>query len=432
MPSPKRRRFSPRENPVAGEAGWDSLFQSLGRMEIVLLVGAVLLLLVLIYTIQTILSPFLVLGAIIYLVYPMRGYRLARSVMWLSIILFSLWFVSSISNILAPFLVAMVIAYILNPIVDLFQGWKVPRWVSSLILILLFVGAIALVLFLVLPIAVAQFEGVLDTVSSLVANFRTWVWDSHTMHALERYGISAEELQKTLANSLTPRIEDILKGILEGSLSVVSSVSKLVTQIFYVFLVPFLTFYILTDFPKIGHRFRMLFPKKIREQVGDYMERADDLIGHYMRGVLTVAILQGIIISIIFSVMDIKYALLLGLLAALLDLVPYFGLLTILIISCVVASFSEPPIIPKVIFAIGSIGFLHLAEVVFLSPKFIGGRVGLHPLLIILSLLVFAYLLGFVGLIVAVPATALILLFVRDWDDRRHGIVHRPSSHSVT
>jgi predicted PurR-regulated permease PerM len=199
-----------------------------------------------------------------------------------------------------------------------------------------------------------------------------------------------------------------------------------------VFLVPFLTFYILTDFPKIGHRFRLLFPRKIRDRVGDYMERADDLIGHYLRGVLTVAVLQGIIISVIFSVMDIKYALLLGLLAAILDLVPYFGLLTILIMSCIVATFSEPPIIPKVIFAIGSIGFLHLAEVVFLSPKFIGGRVGLHPLLIILSLLVFAYFLGFVGLIIAVPATALILLFVRDWEDRRRGIVHRPSSHGVT
>ena len=431
MASSKRRRFAARENPLTGEGGWDSLFQSLGRMEVVLLVGAVMLLLVLIYTIQGILSPFLILGAIIYLVYPMRGYRIARSVMWLSIILFALWFVSSISSILAPFIVALILAYILNPIVDVFEGWKVPRWVTSLVLILLLVGAIALVLFLVLPIAVAQFEGVLETLSKLVASFRNWVWNSQSMHALERYGISAEELQNTLAKSLTPRVEDILKELLKGSLNIVSSVSKVVTQLFYVFLVPFLAFYILTDFPKIGHRFRLLFPRKVRDQVADYMERADDLIGHYLRGVLTVALLQGIIISIIFSVMDIKYALLLGLLAAILDLIPYFGLLTILVISVIVATFSDPPTLPKIIFAIGSIGFLHLAEVVFLSPKVIGGRVGLHPLLIILSLLVFAYFLGFVGLIIAVPATALILLFVRDWEERRRGIVHRPSSHTV-
>lgn len=431
MASSRRQRTSPRGGVAPGGTGWSSLFQSLGQMELVLLTGAFLLLLVLIYTIQSIVSPFLVLGAILYLVFPLRAYRLARNIMWLSIFLFSIWFLHSISDILAPFLVALALAYILHPIVDLFEKWKIPRWVSSLILILLFVGAIALVLFLVLPIAVAQFQGVLDAVSGLVGDFRNWVWNSNTMHALERYGISAEELKNTLAGSLTPRIEDILKGILQGSLTVVSSVSKVVTQIFYVVLVPFLTFYILTDFPKIANRFRMLFPRKIRDQVGDYMERADDLIGHYLRGALTVAVLQGIIISLLFSVMDIKYALLLGLLGAILDLVPYFGLLTILILSSIVATFSEPPVIPKVVFAIGSIGFLHLAEVVFLSPKFIGGRVGLHPLLIILSLLVFAYFLGFVGLIVAVPATALIQLFVRDWEDRRRGIVHSASSRNV-
>lgn len=431
MPSSRRRRLASKDRPRVGEAGWDSLFQSLGRIEIVLLVGAFLLLLVLIYTIQSIVTPFLVLGAILYLVYPMKGYKLARTIMWLSIILFSIWFVHSISDILAPFVVALLFAYVLNPVVDLFEGWKVPRWVSSLILILLFIGCVALILFFVVPIAVAQFEGVLDNVSRLVGDFRNWVWDSKTMHVLERYGISADELRSTLASSLTPRAEDILKGLLQGMLSVVSSMSKVVTQIFYVFLVPFLTFYLLTDFPKIAHRFRMLFPRRIRDQVGEYMERADDLIGHYLRGALTVALLQGIIISVLFSIMDIKYALLLGLLAAILDLIPYFGLLTIMVLSMIVASFSEPPIIPKVIFAIGSIGFLHLAEVVFLSPKLVGGKVGLHPLLIILSLLVFAYFLGFVGLIVAVPVTALILLFVRDWEARRRGTMNPQSSHTV-
>ncbi len=431
MPSSTRRQFSTRERPRVGEAGWDSLFQSLGRLEIVLLVGAFLLLLVLIYTIQSIVTPFLVLGAILYLVYPMRGYKLARSIMWLSIILFSIWFVHTISEILAPFVVALLFAYVLDPVVDLFEGWKVPRWVSSLVLILLLIGGVALILFFVVPIAVAQFEGVLDNVSKLVGDFRNWLWDSNTMHVLERYGISADELKSTLASSLTPRIEDVLKGLLQSILGVVTSVSKVVTQIFYVFLVPFLTFYLLTDFPKIAHRFRMLFPKRIRDQVADYMERSDDLIGHYLRGALTVALLQGIIISVLFSVMDIKYALLLGLLAAILDLIPYFGLLTIMVLSVIVASFSEPPIIPKVVFAIGSIGFLHLAEIVFLSPKLVGGRVGLHPLLIILSLLVFAYFLGFIGLVVAVPVTALILLFVRDWEARRRGGITPQSSRTV-
>jgi predicted PurR-regulated permease PerM len=175
----------------------------------------------------------------------------------------------------------------------------------------------------------------------------------------------------------------------------------------------------------------MLFPKAKRDVIADYMQRADDLIGHYLRGALTVALLQGIVISVLFSIMDIKYALLLGLLAAILDLVPYFGLLTIMVLSAIVATFSEPPILMKVIFALGSIGFLHLLEVVFLSPRIVGGRVGLHPLLIILTLLVFMYFLGFIGLLIAVPATALVLLFVRDWEARRRGVASPQSSHNV-
>ena len=131
---------------------WDSVFASLGRIEIVLLIGGVLLLLVLIYTIHTILSPFLALGSILFILFPLRRYVLARNLMWLAIILFTLWFLDSVSTILAPFIVSMIFAYMLNPVVDLFQSWKIPRWVSSLILILLFISGITLILFFVLPI----------------------------------------------------------------------------------------------------------------------------------------------------------------------------------------------------------------------------------------------------------------------------------------
>lgn len=136
------------EPKVKQNVRWDSLFASLGRIEVVLLVGGMLLLLVLIYTIHEILSPFLALGAILFILFPLRRYVLARNIMWLAIILFGPWFLNSISNILAPFIVSLVFAYMLNPVVDLFQTWRIPRWVSSLVLILLFITSITLVLFL--------------------------------------------------------------------------------------------------------------------------------------------------------------------------------------------------------------------------------------------------------------------------------------------
>ncbi|MEX0602625.1 MAG: AI-2E family transporter, partial [Bacteroidota bacterium] len=128
------------------------------------------------------------------------------------------------------------------------------------------------------------------------------------------------------------------------------------------------------------------------------------------------------LVTLLFSMFGIKYALLLGILAGLLDLVPYFGLIITMIISALVALLSEEPVVTKVISAVGTIGVLHLLEVTFISPRIVGARVGMHPLLIILSLLVFAYFLGFIGLLVAIPITALMILLVREWESSRRGI----------
>jgi len=412
----------PEPNMETLDTHWDSLFQSLGRIEIVLLIGAILLLLVLIYSIQSVISPFLLLGAILFLLYPLRGYNLAKKIMWLSIILFGIWFVSSISSLLAPFVVSLVLAYVLNPIVERFEGWRVPRWVTSMILILILLGLIILFFFLVLPVVLTQVEGILDSLSRLLVDFNTWVWNNSIVKALERYGVSADEVRNTVTSQFTPKLEDILKNLVRGLLVLSSSISNLVTQIFYVILVPFLTFYILTDLPKIRQRFVLLFSHRLRDKVESYLRSADEVIGLYLRGAITVALMQGIIIATLFSIVGIKYALMLGVIAAILDLIPYFGLIVTMVLAVIVAMFSDPPVLPKVLFALGSIEALRIFETMYLSPRIVGSKVGLHPLLVIFSILVFFYFLGFPGLLIAVPTTALIIVFVKDWEATRKGI----------
>jgi predicted PurR-regulated permease PerM len=401
---------------------WDSLFQSLGRMEIVLLIGAILLLLVLIYSIQVVLSPFLLLGAILFLLYPLRGYNLAKKIMWLSIILFGIWFVSSISSLLAPFAVSLVLAYVLNPIVERFEKWSVPRWVTSMILILILLGLIVLFFFLVLPVVLTQVEGILDSMSKLITDFNSWIWNSSMVKALEKYGVSADEVRNTITSKFMPKLEDILKDLVRGLLLLASSISNLVTQIFYVVLVPFLTFYILADLPKIHYRFTMLFSHRDRDRVELYLKTADEVIGLYLRGAVTVALMQGVIIATIFSIVGIKYALMIGVIAAILDLIPYFGLIVTMVLAAIVTMFSDPPVLPKVLFAALSIESLRIFETMYLSPRIVGSKVGLHPLLVIFSILVFFYFLGFLGLLIAVPTTAVIITFIKEWEATRKGI----------
>jgi len=415
-----RQEKGPKEERT--EERWDVLFRSLGRIEIVMLVGAILLLLVLIYTIQSILSPFLLLGAILFLLYPLRGYDLAKKIMWLSGILFGIWFLVNISAVLAPFVVSLVLAYVLSPIVDGAERWKIPRWITSLLLILLLVGVVTLILFFVLPVALAQFEGILNSLSAVFSDFNKWMVSGDLVKALQRYGISPDEVRNTLQTYFTPKLEDILKNILRWMLVALSSLSGVVTQIFYVVLVPFLTFYLLTDLPKIGHRLLMLFPSRHRGRVEEYLTLADHVIGLYLRGVLTVAFMQGLLVFLLFSLVGIKYSLMLGVIAAALDLVPYFGLIVTMVLAGIVATFSDPPVLPKVLFALGSIEVLRIFETMYLSPRIVGSKVGLHPILIIFSILVFFHFLGFVGLLIAVPSTALIILFVREWEAGKRGV----------
>jgi predicted PurR-regulated permease PerM len=404
------------------DTGWNSLFQSLGRIEVISLVGAILLLLVLIYFIRSTLSPFLLLGAIIFLLYPLRGYSLAKKIMWLSVILFGVWFAVHILSILAPFVFSLVLAYVLSPIVERCERWGISRWVTSLILILLLLGVITLVFFFVLPVVVRQFEGILDSLSRIIVDFNSWIWNSSIIKTLERYGFSADEVRTTLTSQFAPKLEDILKNLLQGLLLLASSISNLVTQIIYVVLVPFLTFYILNDLPKIRHRFLMLFAHQFRDRVEDFLKSADQVIGLYLRGIITVALVQGIIVGTLFTIVGIKYALMLGVIAAILDLVPYFGLIITMVLAVIVAAFSDPPVLPKVLFALGSIEALRMFETMYLSPRILGSKVGLHPLVVIFSILVFFNFLGFIGLIVAVPTTALIILLVRDWEANQRGI----------
>lgn len=424
--SAKRRpqRVRPRVEPQvdALDTHWDSLFQSLGRIEIVLLIGAILLLLVLIYSIQSVLSPFLLLGAILFLLYPLRGYSLAKKIMWLSVILFGIWFVSSISSLLAPFAVSLVLAYVMNPIVERFEQWGVPRWVTSMILILILLGLIVLFFFLVLPVVLTQVEGILDSLSKLIVDFNAFVWNSSMVRALEKYGVSGDEVRNTITSQFTPKLEDILKNLVRGMLLLASSIGNLVTQIFYVVLVPFLTFYLLSDLPKIRHRFTMLFAQRYRDRVESYLNTADEVIGLYLRGAVTVALLQGVIIATIFSIVGIKYALMIGVVAAILDLIPYFGLIITMALAALVSMFSDPPVLPKVLFAILSIESLRIFETMYLSPRIVGSKIGLHPLLVIFSILVFFYFLGFLGLLIAVPTTALMITFVKEWEAMRKGM----------
>ena len=389
------------------------------KVEAIIFTAGIVLFLFLIYTVRIIASPFIILGAILFLLYPLRLHVMARNIMWLSALLFSLWFLYSIVGILAPFALALLFAYILHPLITKAETWGIPRWASSLVIIVCVIAVLTVVALLVLPIAFNQFSGILDAASVIANDFTNWMFSNRMEVSLRRYGISTQQLRDLLTTNFAPRLEIIMKGLLEGTFGLVSGLSTVVTRIVNMVIIPFLAFYVLKDFPLIRHRVKMFLPRSKRARASDSYARIDELLGRYIRGAITVAAINAVLVTFFFSVFGIQYPLVLGIVAGVLDLIPYFGLIIMLVLSVIVASFSPSLVAGHMILAASTIGALHIFEAAVLSPKIIGSKVGIHPLLLILSLLVFSFFLGFIGLLIAVPTTAIIVMLVREWELRK-------------
>ena len=142
-------------------------------------------------------------------------------------------------------------------------------------------------------------------------------------------------------------------------------------------------------------------------------------MGKYFRGAILVAVIQGTISGIVLWLAGVEYAIVLGLMTAALDFIPYVGLAVSLLVASIVALFSGGAVGTKVLVVVIMYLSQKIFEAAFLGPKILGSHVGVHPVLLILSLLVFGYFMGFLGLLIAVPVTALLIAGVKEWESAR-------------
>jgi len=393
--------------------------QSHTRTETLLLIAGLLLLLAFGYSINSVLSPFVFAGALIFLLYPIRHTPVAGRMLRLTVILFVFWFFYSILPLLTPFIIAFLLAYMLDPLITRLEQRRVPRWASSLVVVLLLIGIVVGAMIFIMPVVIQQFEGIIDAVTRIVNDFAEKVKSGEIFTALSRFGIPVERSQEFISTQISPRLESILKTLFEGIFGFVSGFSTVVLQLVNIVIIPFLLFYILKDLPTFLKWCTSILPPSRRENLLDLGRRVDVLIGRYLRGAVLVAIIQGIISGVALWIIGVNYALVLGIMTGLLDLIPYVGLLTSLIVSSIVAIFSGGAVVSKVAAIVVVFLSQKLLEATVLGPKIIGSQVGLHPVLLILCLLVFGFFLGFVGMLIAVPATALIIVGFKEWEKSR-------------
>jgi len=387
--------------------------------EIVTLLVATILLCALGYSVSPVLSPFVLLASLIFLLYPLRHDLLPGRMIWLAVFLFSLWFLYELLAVLAPFAIAFLIAYILNPFATRLSQKGLSRWLSALFVVFLFLAIATLVFVFAVPFAVEQFQSIIVGISQIANDLTVMAESGALFEGAARFGIPVENLRAFISKDILPKLQGSLTALFEGVFGVVTSISSLAMHVINLVIIPFLVFYLLMDFPVVIGRFASLVPVRKRAGIIAMAEKADAVLGRYFRGAIIVALIQGTLSAVALGLMGVQYALILGIMTALLNFIPYVGLLTSLVVSSIVALFSGDPVTAKVVGVVVLYISQKILEATVLGPKIIGTQVGLHPVLLILCLLVFGHFLGFIGLLIAVPASALILAAFRDWEEKR-------------
>lgn len=317
-------------------------------------------------------------------------------------------------TVLAPFMVGLVLAYLLAPVVKVIErSW---RWVGArrrlrffrrtarpIALVLTYLLVISFMVgfsALVVPLVVQQGQS-LWVEREKVWNYLTGLGDS----VVEQYRLLPPQIQTRIDETLS-RFSSQLGAIIQQAVGGTAvAISYTVTLVLAVLLIPFWTFFLLLDVDRLGPAAQRTIPASMREDVLKILALADAAFGSYLRGQLFLGLIIGTLSTIVFSIMGVRFAIFLGLMAGLFELIPNIGPLLGAIPAVLVALTQQPILALWVaLYAVG----IQQVENIFIAPRVLGESVKLHPVVVMVVLVIGSELGGLVGLFLA-PVLAAVL-----------------------
>lgn len=197
------------------------------------------------------------------------------------------------------------------------------------------------------------------------------------------------------------------QSVLSVFQSMFTGVANFIVGILNLLLVPVFTFYLLRDYPMIRRSFYVNMPPHWREPVADWMGELDQVVGGFIRGQFSIALILAVINAVGLTLIGVPFGFLIGVIAGLANMVPYMSIVVGLIPAMLLAFLDQPD--PwRLIWVLGLFGGAQLLEGFYLSPRIMGQEVGLHPVLIMLAIIVGGSLFGLTGIILAVPVAAVL------------------------
>jgi predicted PurR-regulated permease PerM len=309
-------------------------------------------------------------------------------------------------DILLPFVAGVALAYALAPLADRMERLGVNRTVAALLIVGVFVLLLIALTLLLVPLLVQQGAALISHIPGYFKRVKELIVDQNFPWLNWLGGGDSSKTVSDLVSQVATWLLSFSYSLWTGGKALVSFASVLIVM-------PVVTFYLIRDWHRMIGIVDSWVPLRQRETVRQLAHEIDAAIGGFLRGQLGVCLVLGCFYAIGLMLVGLDFALLIGLVAGVITFVPYIGSMTGLMIAASVAIAQFWPDWKRIAAVIGVFLIGQFVEGNIVTPKFVGERVGLHPVWLIFAMFAFGYLFGFVGLLVAVPLAAAIAVLLR-------------------
>ena len=331
-------------------------------------------------------------------------------IFWFVAVLIFIGLIMLLQPILLPFVTGAIIAYLLDPLVDRIEKRGLSRLAGTSIVLLAFLMVFAGLMMLTLPLLKDQLMGLIETAPRYIEQIKNYSMNLYeTMQYRLQGQIDASAIKdnaSSYAADALGRTTDIVGRILTSSFAIFDIISFLIVA-------PVVAFYMLKDWDKAMATLDQLLPRAHASVIRDLLSQMNQNVAGFLRGQATVCILLGLFYGIALSIAGVNFGLLIGIIAGILSFIPYVGTLTGFVAAMVVAYFQYDGALTELVWVVAIFVVGQILEGNFLTPKLVGDKIGLHPVWVIFALMAGAHLMGFVGIMIAVPLAAIIAVMVR-------------------
>ena len=339
--------------------------------------------------------------------------RVVRMVLSCLSIGVGIYIINYLSPVLLPFVVGFILAYILDPVVNFFQK-KLHvhnRMISVILTLLLVVGLIWLALWLLIPYLIDEVTDMAKMLTAYAKSSLNVPFVPAAIHDYVRQYVDVEQLYSLLSKEQWMKL---INQVATGTWSFVGGTLSVILNIVSWLIVLLYMFFVMLDFDKLSKAFKGAIPKKYRRTSFKVLGDVQHTMSRYFRGQALVSFFVGVIFAIEFYIIGLPMAIVFGLLIGVLNMVPYLQLISIPVAAflCLVASVATGGSF-WVLFGwtFAAYCICQVIQDMILIPAIMKSAMGLNPAIVFLSLSLWAYVLGFIGLIIALPLTTLIISY---------------------